>query len=159
MSFYIDKNTTFLLNKGVLLSELFLNFWAVKFRRTRVKVCGTKSFTPVILEYNHSMHISHILWFGLSDVIVFLDAVWKVWEEASGESLLQIQLLIALRNFVVELGYQSPTCYNVLLPILHGGIDINSPDILNLLEDGMLVSFPCLIFIYCLSLPYAAFSS
>ncbi|KAH8484872.1 hypothetical protein H0E87_026586 [Populus deltoides] len=63
----------------------------------------------------------------------------KVWEEASGESLLQIQLLIALRNFVVELGYQSPTCYNVLLPILHGGIDINSPDILNLLEDGMLL--------------------
>lgn len=63
----------------------------------------------------------------------------KVWEDASGESLLQIQLLIALRNFVVELGYQSPTCYNVLLPILHGGIDINSPDILNLLEDGMLL--------------------
>uniref|UniRef100_A0A6N2K730 Importin-7/11-like TPR repeats domain-containing protein n=1 Tax=Salix viminalis TaxID=40686 RepID=A0A6N2K730_SALVM len=63
----------------------------------------------------------------------------KVWEEASGESLLQIQLLIALRNFVVELGYQSPTCYNVLLPILRGGIDINSPDILNLLEDGMLL--------------------
>lgn len=76
----------------------------------------------------------------------------KVWEEASGESLLQIQLLIALRNFVVELGYQSPTCYNVLLPILRGGIDINSPDILNLLEDGMLVSF------YVLCLPYAAFS-
>lgn len=63
----------------------------------------------------------------------------KVWEDASGESLLQIQLLIALRNFVVELGYQSPTCYNVLLPILHGGIDINSPDILNLVEDGMLL--------------------
>ncbi|KAJ6299886.1 hypothetical protein OIU76_020813 [Salix suchowensis] len=63
----------------------------------------------------------------------------KVWEEASGESLLQIQLLIALRNFVVELGYQSPTCYNVLLPILRGGIDINSPDILNLLEDGMML--------------------
>jgi hypothetical protein len=91
--------------------------------------------------------------------LFFLMLFEKVWEEASGESLLQIQLLIALRNFVVELGYQSPTCYNVLLPILHGGIDINSPDILNLLEDGMLVSFPCLVFIYCVSLPYAAFSS
>lgn len=63
----------------------------------------------------------------------------KVWEESSGESLLQIQLLIALRNFVVALGYQSPICYNVLLPILNYGIDINNPDELNLLEDSMLV--------------------
>lgn len=63
----------------------------------------------------------------------------KVWEESSGESLLQIQLLVALRNFVVALGYQSPICYNILLPILENGIDINSPDELNLLEDSMLV--------------------
>ncbi|XP_010553104.1 PREDICTED: importin-11 [Tarenaya hassleriana] len=61
----------------------------------------------------------------------------KVWEESSGESLLQIQLLIALRNFVVALGYQSPCCYSLLLPILHKGIDVNSPDELNLLEDSM----------------------
>lgn len=64
----------------------------------------------------------------------------KVWEESSGESLLRIQLLIALRNFVVALGYQSPMCYNVLLPILQSGIDINGPDELNLLEDSLLVS-------------------
>ncbi|KHN20330.1 Importin-11 [Glycine soja] len=63
----------------------------------------------------------------------------KVWEESSGESLLQIQLLVALRNFVVALGYQSPICYNILLPILENGIDINSPDELNLLEDSMLL--------------------
>ncbi|GLT55700.1 hypothetical protein SLA2020_287960 [Shorea laevis] len=62
-----------------------------------------------------------------------------VWEESSGESLLQIQLLIALRNFVVALGYQSPSCYSMLLPILQSGIDINSPDELNLLEDSMLL--------------------
>lgn len=65
----------------------------------------------------------------------------KVWEESSGESLLQIQLLVALRNFVVALGYQSPICYCILLPILENGIDINSPDELNLLEDSMLVYF------------------
>jgi len=64
----------------------------------------------------------------------------KVWEESSGESLLQMQLLIALRNFVMALGYQSPICYNILLPILQKGIDVNGPDELNLLEDSMLVS-------------------
>jgi len=69
----------------------------------------------------------------------------KVWEESSGESLLQIQLLVALRNFVVALGYQSPICYCILLPILENGIDINSPDELNLLEDSMLV---ILLFFY-----------
>ncbi|KAI5347537.1 hypothetical protein L3X38_000424 [Prunus dulcis] len=63
----------------------------------------------------------------------------KVWEESSGECLLQIQLLVALRNFVVALGYQSPICYDILLPILQKGIDIDSPDELNLLEDSMLL--------------------
>lgn len=63
----------------------------------------------------------------------------KVWEESSGESLLQIQLLIALKNFVVALGYESPICYNMLLPILRWGVDINNPDELNLLEDSMLL--------------------
>ncbi|XP_022767783.1 importin-11-like isoform X3 [Durio zibethinus] len=62
-----------------------------------------------------------------------------VWEESSGESLLQIQLLIALQNFVVALGYQSPSCYGILLPILQKGIDVNGPDELNLLEDSMLL--------------------
>lgn len=62
----------------------------------------------------------------------------KAWEESSGESLLQIQLLAALKNFVIALGYQSPVCYNMLLPILRSGIDVNSPD--ELLEDSMLVS-------------------
>ncbi|PON51219.1 hypothetical protein PanWU01x14_217800 [Parasponia andersonii] len=62
-----------------------------------------------------------------------------VWEESSGESLLQIQLLIALKNFVVALGYHSPSCYNMLLSILQKGIDINNPDELNLLEDSMLL--------------------
>lgn len=70
-----------------------------------------------------------------------------MWEESSGESLLQIQLLIALRNFVVALGYQSPVCYIMLLPILQKGIDINSPDELNLLEDSMLVVYRFYLFI------------
>ncbi|XP_043815485.1 importin-11 isoform X2 [Manihot esculenta] len=80
-------------------------------------------------------HISKVIPFA-NKLVEFFQ---KVWEESSGESLLQIQLLIALRNFVVALGYQSPSCYNVLLPILQKGIDINSPDELNLLEDSMLL--------------------
>ncbi|KAG8374436.1 hypothetical protein BUALT_Bualt11G0131600 [Buddleja alternifolia] len=59
----------------------------------------------------------------------------KAWEESSDESLLQIQLLAALKNFVVALGYQSPICYNMLLPILQSVINVNSPD--ELLEDSM----------------------
>ena len=55
-----------------------------------------------------------------------------------------MQLLIALRNFVVALGYQSPVCYNILLHILQRGVDVNGPDELNLMEDSMLVS--CIAF-------------
>nr|XP_009380704.1 PREDICTED: importin-11 isoform X1 [Musa acuminata subsp. malaccensis] len=63
----------------------------------------------------------------------------KIWEESAGESLLQIQLLVALRNFVGSLGYQSSICYTMLLPILKSGIDVDSPDSLNLLEDSVLL--------------------
>lgn len=48
---------------------------------------------------------------------------------------------------MVALGYQSPICYNILLPVLQKGIDINSPDELNLLEDSMLVSLTSFVFI------------
>ncbi|KAF3955669.1 hypothetical protein CMV_019131 [Castanea mollissima] len=78
-------------------------------------------------------HVSEVIPFAENLVQFF----HKVWEESSGESLLQIQLLIALRNFVVALGGQSPICYNMLLPILRRGIDINSPD--ELIEDSMLL--------------------
>lgn len=59
----------------------------------------------------------------------------KAWEESSGESLLQIQLLTALKNFVAALGYQSSICYNMLMPILQSVVNANSPD--ELLEDSM----------------------
>lgn len=68
-----------------------------------------------------------------------VDFFRKIWEESTGENLLQIQLLTALRNFVCSLGYQSSICYNMLLPILRSGIDINNPDTLSLLEDSVLL--------------------
>ncbi|KAL9269914.1 Importin-11-like protein, partial [Drosera capensis] len=63
----------------------------------------------------------------------------KVWEDSSSESILQIQVLVALRSFVISLGFHSPVCYNMLLPILRRGIDVNGPDELNLLEDSLLL--------------------
>ncbi|OMO84989.1 hypothetical protein CCACVL1_10480 [Corchorus capsularis] len=80
-------------------------------------------------------HVNEVIPYA-NDLMQFFQ---MVWEGSSGESLLQIQLLIALRNFVVALGHQSPICYGILLPILQKGIDINSPDELNLLEDSMLL--------------------
>ncbi|KAJ6822914.1 importin-11 isoform X1 [Iris pallida] len=68
-----------------------------------------------------------------------MDFFHKIWEESTGESLLQIQLLTALRNFVCSLGYQSSICYNMLLPILQRGINVDNPDTLNLLEDSVLL--------------------
>ncbi|PIA28651.1 hypothetical protein AQUCO_06800076v1 [Aquilegia coerulea] len=88
------------------------------------------NFISVLIE-----HANEILPFAST----LVDFFQKAWEESSGESLLQIQLLVALRNFVIALGYQSPICYNLLLPILQRGIDINSPDELNLLEDSVML--------------------
>ncbi|RLM87666.1 importin-11 [Panicum miliaceum] len=62
-----------------------------------------------------------------------------IWDESAGESLLQIQLLTALRTFVSSLGFQSPLSYHVLIPILQNGVNIDSPDALNLLEDSVLL--------------------
>ncbi|VFQ89326.1 unnamed protein product [Cuscuta campestris] len=76
-------------------------------------------------------HITEVLPFA-NKLVVFFQ---KAWEESSGESLLQIQLLTALKNFVLALGYQSPICYNILLPILQSVINVNRPD--ELLEDAM----------------------
>lgn len=89
------------------------------------------------------LNLISILIDRVSEVIpysnVLISFFQKVWEESSGESLLQIQLLTALRNLVVALGYQSPVCYNMLMPILDRSIDVNHPDEINLLEDSLLL--------------------
>ncbi|KAL5742510.1 hypothetical protein ACOSP7_029242 [Xanthoceras sorbifolium] len=111
-------------------------------------ICWDSCFKLVeeVQEFDSKVQVLNlisILIGHVSEVIPYADKLvqffQKVWEESSGESLLQIQLLIALRNFVVALGYQSPSCYSMLLPILQRGIDINNPDELNLLEDSMLL--------------------
>ncbi|KAL6536613.1 hypothetical protein OROMI_026194 [Orobanche minor] len=75
----------------------------------------------------------------ITDVIPYANKLvqffQKAWEESHGESLLWIQLLTALRNFVAALGYQSPICYNLLMPILPSVLNANSPD--EILEDSL----------------------
>jgi len=79
--------------------------------------------------------------FCVSNLLVaFFFLFFQIWNESAGESLLQIQLLTALRTFVSSLGFQSPLSYHVLIPILQNGVNIDSPDALNLLEDSVLVS-------------------
>ncbi|KAG0500885.1 hypothetical protein HPP92_000957 [Vanilla planifolia] len=77
------------------------------------------------------------LCFKLVEEVVVFDS--KMWEESVNENLLQIQILAALRNFVCSLGYHSYVCYNMLLPILQKGIDLDNPDAFNLLEDSVLL--------------------
>jgi len=55
----------------------------------------------------------------------------QVWQDSEGQSMLQIQ--------VIALGPRSPICYEILFPILQYSTDVNQPDELNMLEDGMQV--------------------
>lgn len=45
--------------------------------------------------------------------------------------------MVALQTIVNILGPESPASYGVVLPILSIATDINQPDELNLLEDGL----------------------
>ena len=63
----------------------------------------------------------------------------EVWDESTGENLMRIQMLLAVRNFVHALCPWSPMCYNMLLPILQTSIDVNNLEELNLLENRVLL--------------------
>ncbi|BBN14841.1 importin-11 [Marchantia polymorpha subsp. ruderalis] len=61
----------------------------------------------------------------------------QVWQASEGQSLLRIQVILALQRLLMALGPQSPMCYELLFPILQYSTDVNQPDELNMLEDGM----------------------
>ena len=60
-----------------------------------------------------------------------------MWHNSEGQSLLKIQVMLALQRLLIALGSQSPVCYPLLFPILLYSTDINQPDELNMLEDGL----------------------
>lgn len=61
----------------------------------------------------------------------------QVWINSADQSLLRIQVMLALQRLLRALGSQSPLCYELLFPILQYSTDISQPDELNMLEDGM----------------------
>lgn len=67
-------------------------------------------------------------------LITFLPQVWRGSE---GQSLLRIQVMVALQRLISALGPQSPVCYEFFFPILDYSTNINQPDELNMLEDGL----------------------
>ncbi|MCO5560305.1 hypothetical protein L7F22_013917 [Adiantum nelumboides] len=61
----------------------------------------------------------------------------QVWQDSEGQSLLRIQVMVALQRLISALGPQSTVCYDFLFPILDYSTNINQPDELNMLEDGL----------------------
>ncbi|KAJ7540520.1 hypothetical protein O6H91_10G020100 [Diphasiastrum complanatum] len=61
----------------------------------------------------------------------------QVWQDSEGQSLLRIQVIFALQRLVIALGPRSPLCYELLFPMLQYSTDVNQPDELNMLEDGL----------------------
>ncbi|KAH7441944.1 hypothetical protein KP509_03G063300 [Ceratopteris richardii] len=61
----------------------------------------------------------------------------QVWQDSEGQSILRIQVMVALQRLVCALGPQSPVCYEFLMPILDYSTNIDQPDELNMLEDGL----------------------
>lgn len=61
----------------------------------------------------------------------------SVWQQAEGQSLLRIQVLVTLQRLVHALGAESPATYPLVLPVLSMCTDPSQPDELNLLEDGL----------------------
>lgn len=76
-------------------------------------------------------------------MVILVSGCTQVWEDSDGQSLLQIQVMLALQRLLVALGPKSPICYDILFPILQYSTDVNQPDELNMLEDGMQVVFLC----------------
>ncbi|KAJ9531806.1 hypothetical protein QJQ45_021952 [Haematococcus lacustris] len=60
-----------------------------------------------------------------------------LWSDHGGQSLVQVQILLALQRLVNVLGAESSVAYPLLLPMLQYATDPRQPDALHLLEDGL----------------------
>lgn len=68
-----------------------------------------------------------------------LHLIPSLWTSSEGQSLLRIQIMLALQRLVHALGRDSPLAYSVIFPVLSDAIHCSNPDALNLLEDGVLL--------------------
>lgn len=130
----------------VLIEDVHLNHeHYVEFVPTFLEICFQS--VQVLQEFDTKIQILYLLSVMIDQlgekILPFsqhlIQFFLEVWDESTGESLMRIQVLLAVRNFVHALGPQSPMCYNMLLPILQTSIDVNNPEELNLLESGVLL--------------------
>jgi hypothetical protein len=70
---------------------------------------------------------------------IILEMVPRLWDSSEGQSLLRIQILLALQRLVHALGRDSPMAYPVVLPLLQFTIQATNMDPSNPLEDGILL--------------------
>lgn len=68
-----------------------------------------------------------------------LEMIPRLWDSSEGQSLLRIQILLALQRLVHALGRDSPVAYPVVLPLLQFTIQATNMDPSNPLEDGILL--------------------
>ncbi|KAL6580880.1 hypothetical protein OROMI_006803 [Orobanche minor] len=111
--------------EAVMLYLLQQNWW----KKSKSLIQSVQMLNTI---FGLAAHITEVIPYA-NKLVQFFQR--KAWEESYGESLLQIQLLTALKNFMAALGYQSPICYNLLMPILPSVLNDNSPD--ELLEDSL----------------------
>ena len=95
---------------------------------------------------------SHLQVFALINLIIdrlsdnvkphmpgLLSLLPSVWHKAGGQSLLRIQVLVALQRIIFVLGDESPMSYPLLCPLIYEYTDPSQPDELNMLEDTLLL--------------------
>eukprot|EP00890_Picochlorum_soloecismus_P003878 jgi/Picsp_1/4491/NSC_06712-R1_armadillo beta-catenin-like repeat-containing protein len=70
---------------------------------------------------------------------VILHMIASLWDASEGQSLLRIQIMLALQRLVHALGKHSEMAYPVTIPILLETINVSGPESCNTLEDGILL--------------------
>jgi hypothetical protein len=63
----------------------------------------------------------------------------SLWDTSESQSLLKIQIMLALQRLVHALGKHSEIAYPVTIPILLTTINVSGPESCNTLEDGILL--------------------
>ncbi|CAD7696858.1 unnamed protein product [Ostreobium quekettii] len=60
-----------------------------------------------------------------------------IWEQAQEQNLLRMQVLIAYQHLINALGADSPSTYQWVIPMISHSVNVDHPDSLNLMEDGL----------------------
>jgi len=61
----------------------------------------------------------------------------QLWQDAEGMSLVRIQVLLAMQRLVHVLGMDCPAAFPLVLPHLEYSINVQHPESISLMEDGL----------------------